>query len=117
MEAAPVGSSLPQVGDLLDDKYLVEALLGQGGMGAVFRATHVHTGRVVAVKVIVPAYARDESFLRRFEREARAAGSLRHPNIVDVTDFGYATTTRGRLAYLVKSCRQASGNSRPASGS
>ncbi len=101
MEAATVASSLPQVGDLLDDKYAIEALLGQGGMGAVFRATHVHTGRVVAVKVIVPAYARDESFLRRFEREARAAGSLRHPNIVDVTDFGYATTTRGRLAYLV----------------
>lgn len=101
METLTVGSSLPQIGDLLDDKYAIEALLGQGGMGAVFRATHVHTGRTVAVKVIVPAYARDESFLRRFEREARAAGSLRHPNIVDVTDFGYAATTRGRIAYLV----------------
>ena len=101
MEAASVASSLPQIGDLLDDKYAIEALLGQGGMGAVFRATHVHTGRTVAVKVIVPAYARDESFLRRFEREARAAGSLRHPNIVDVTDFGYAATPRGRIAYLV----------------
>lgn len=70
-------------------------------MGAVFRAVHVHTGRMVALKVIVPDYASDESFLRRFEREARAAGSLRHPNIVDVTDFGYAVTPKGRLAYLV----------------
>ena len=67
----------------------------------MFRAVHAHTGRSVALKVIVPAFASDESFLRRFEREARAAGSLRHPNIVDVTDFGYATTARGRVAYLV----------------
>lgn len=92
---------LPREGDLVDGKYRIEALLGQGGMGAVFRATHAHTGRAVALKVVVPAYARDEQFLRRFEREARAAGSLRHTNIVDVTDFGYATTPRGRLAYLV----------------
>ncbi len=70
-------------------------------MGAVFRAVHSHTGRTVALKVIVPAYAADESFLRRFEREARAAGSLRHPNLVDVTDFGYAMTEHGRIAYLV----------------
>ena len=92
---------LPQVGDLVDGKYRIESPLGRGGMGAVFRAVHSHTGRTVALKVIVPAYAADESFLRRFEREARAAGSLRHPNVVDVTDFGYATTERGRLAYLV----------------
>lgn len=94
-------SRLPEIGDLVDGKYRVEALLGQGGMGAVFRAVHAHTGRTVALKVIVPRFAADESFLKRFEREARAAGSLRHPNIVDVTDFGYAQTPSGRLAYLV----------------
>ena len=101
MESDRASTALPQVGDLIDGKYHIESLLGQGGMGAVFRAVHAHTGRSVALKVIVPAFASDESFLRRFEREARAAGSLRHPNIVDVTDFGYAATPRGRLAYLV----------------
>lgn len=97
--AAPRG--LPRIGDLIDGKYRIDSLLGQGGMGAVFRASHVHTGRAVALKVIVPDFAADESFLKRFEREARAAGSLRHPNVVDVTDFGYASSPGGRLAYLV----------------
>ncbi|MEO8360696.1 MAG: serine/threonine-protein kinase [Vicinamibacteria bacterium] len=101
MESLRSSSALPEIGELIDAKYRIESLLGQGGMGAVFRASHAHTGRSVALKVIVPAFAGDETFLRRFEREARAAGSLRHPNIVDVTDFGYATTSRGRLAYLV----------------
>lgn len=101
MESLPSSSALPEIGELIDAKYRIESLLGQGGMGAVFRASHAHTGRSVALKVIVPAFAGNESFLHRFEREARSAGSLRHPNIVDVTDFGYATTSRGRLAYLV----------------
>jgi serine/threonine protein kinase len=70
-------------------------------MGAVFRAVHVGTDRTVALKVIVPDRAQDADFLARFAREARACGRLRHPNIVDVTDFGYAEDEGRRLAYLV----------------
>jgi serine/threonine protein kinase len=87
--------------ELLDDKYQIEQLLGQGGMGAVYRATHVGTKRTVAVKVIHPQLSTHDEFVARFQREAEAAGRLRHPNVVDVTDFGFAQTSRGPVAYLV----------------
>ncbi len=89
------------VGQTLDDKYRLERLLGQGGMGAVYLATHLGTGRAVAVKLITPAFMRRRVFVERFKREARAAGRLRHPNIVDVTDFGFTRAGRDSLAYLV----------------
>src|SRR5215207_3665822 len=87
--------------ELLDDKYQIEQLLGQGGMGAVYRATHLGTKRTVAVKVIHPQLSTHDQFVARFRREAEAAGRLRHPNVVDVTDFGVAQTTGGPVAYLV----------------
>src|SRR5919199_2319125 len=90
------------VGEVLDDKYRIERQLGQGGMGAVFLATHLGTERPVALKVITPEYMKHEEFVERFRREARAAGRLRHPNVVDVTDFGFARVGQGeRVAYLV----------------
>jgi serine/threonine protein kinase len=89
------------VGSVVDSKYHVLGLLGHGGMGAVFRAVHLGTDRTVALKVIVPDHAERSDFGARFEREARACGRLRHPNIVDVTDFGYADRDGRRLAYLV----------------
>lgn len=87
--------------ELLDDKYQLEQLLGQGGMGAVYRATHLGTKRTVAVKVIHPQLSTHNQFVARFKREAEAAGRLRHPNVVDVTDFGIARTANGPVAYLV----------------
>ena len=87
--------------EVLDDKYQIEQLLGQGGMGAVYRATHLGTRRTVAVKVIQPQLSTHDQFVTRFRREAEAAGRLRHPNVVDVTDFGFAQTARGPVAYLV----------------
>ncbi|HSL55423.1 MAG TPA: serine/threonine-protein kinase [Pyrinomonadaceae bacterium] len=87
--------------DLLDNKYQIEQLLGKGGMGAVYRATHLGTKRTVAVKVIHPQLSTHDQFVARFRREAEAAGRLRHPNVVDVTDFGIAHTTNGPVAYLV----------------
>lgn len=87
--------------ELLDDKYQLEQLLGQGGMGAVYRATHLGTKRTVAVKVIHPQLSTHNQFVARFRREAEAAGRLRHPNVVDVTDFGIARTINGPVAYLV----------------
>ncbi len=89
------------VGQTLDGKYRIERELGRGGMGAVYLSTHVGTERPVAVKVIVPQFMQRTEFVERFRREARAAGRLRHPNVVDVTDFGIADTSSGRVAYLV----------------
>ena len=89
------------VGQTLDEKYRLDRLLGEGGMGAVYLATHLGTDRVVAVKLIAPRFMGDERFVARFKREARAAGRLRHPNIVDATDFGFATLHGASAAYLV----------------
>lgn len=89
------------VGEVLDEKYRLEHLLGKGGMGAVYLATHLGTERYVALKLISPQFMRNNEFVERFKREARAAGRLRHPNVVDVTDFGFADVKAGRVAYLV----------------
>src|SRR5271165_2155195 len=88
-------------GEILDGKYRIDKQLGAGGMGNVYLATHLGTTRVVAVKVIAPRWAAEPQFLARFQREAQACGRLRHPNIVNVTDFGIARTAGGDLPYLV----------------
>src|SRR5215212_561694 len=88
----------PLLGVVLDDKYRLDELLGQGGMGAVYRATHLLIERPVAVKVLSQRLVTDESARERFRREARAAGRLQHTNAVAVTDFG---ETRDGLVYLV----------------
>jgi len=89
------------LGETLDSKYRLEQLLGSGGMGAVYLATHLGTERYVALKLISPQFMRNREFVERFKREARAAGRLRHPNVVDVTDFGFAEVKQGEVAYLV----------------
>jgi serine/threonine protein kinase len=68
--------------------YEILASLGQGGMGAVYRARDLKLGREVALKVLSPELASDSERLRRFEQEARAASSLSHPNIVHIYDVG-----------------------------
>jgi serine/threonine protein kinase len=88
-------------GQTLAGKYRLEELLGKGGMGAVFRATHTGTDRVVALKLIAPGFMDHAEFVARFQREAQATGRLRHPNIVDLTDFGFADLEEQKLAYLV----------------
>lgn len=88
-------------GQVLDDKYRIEKNLGRGGMGSVYLATHLGTDRPVAVKLIAPQFMRQSEFVERFRREAKAAGRLRHPNVVDVTDFGFASLERDKVAYLV----------------
>src|SRR5215213_2799816 len=86
------------LGLVLDDKYRLDERLGEGGMGAVYRATHLLIERPVAVKVLSPRLVTDEAAKERFRREARAAGRLQHSNAVAVTDFG---ETREGLVYLV----------------
>ena len=88
-------------GQTLDGKYQMIRELGRGGMGTVYLATHLGTERPVAVKIIAPQYMQRSEFVERFRREARAAGRLRHPNVVNVTDFGFSQTPDGEVAYLV----------------
>src|SRR5437868_4112749 len=89
------------IGQVLDEKYRIEKRLGMGGMGAVYLATHLGTERPVAIKVIMPEFMTDVKFIERFRREAKAAGRLLHPNVVNVTDFGFASFGSEQLAYLV----------------
>ena len=76
-------------------------MLGHGGMGAVYEAQHVATGRPVAVKVLLPQLVLSSEAIERFRREARATGRLKHPNVVDVTDFGVSQVGDREVAYLV----------------
>ena len=76
------------VGTTIAGKYRVEGFLKDGGMGTVYRANHLMLGRMVALKVVRPQLTPDVATLRRFQREARAAAALKHPNIVDVYDLG-----------------------------
>ncbi|MEM7342832.1 MAG: protein kinase, partial [Chloroflexota bacterium] len=68
-------------------KYKLLDLLGSGGMAEVYRAVQTSLDRTVAIKVMYPHLAREEGFKERFQREARAVASLRHPNIIQIHDF------------------------------
>jgi len=76
------------VGIEIGGKYRIKALLGQGGMGAVYEAEHVSIGRLVAVKVLHPKHAQQAEAIARLRHEARVAGSIGHPNICETYDLG-----------------------------
>src|SRR4051812_23463509 len=78
-------------------QYEIKALLGEGGMAAVYRASQVSIQRDVAVKVIESKLARNPDFVKRFEREAKTIASLSHIHILKVFDYGQ----QGDLVYLV----------------
>ena len=75
------------IGRSLGGRYRIDAMLGQGGMSAVYKATDPNLKRVVAIKLIHPHLSIDPTFVQRFESEAAAVASLRHSNIVQVFDF------------------------------
>ncbi|HEX7297154.1 MAG TPA: serine/threonine-protein kinase, partial [Pyrinomonadaceae bacterium] len=78
----------PVLGKTLIGKYRVDEKLSEGGMGAVYRGTHVLMDKTVAIKVLRPSLAADEKIVARFSREARAASKISHPNALAVTDIG-----------------------------
>jgi len=80
-------SSESLVGITLNDAYRIESLLGSGGMGEVYVASHVRTGRRYAIKALLPGSRFSEEAIKRFKREAAAASALGHPGIVAVHDF------------------------------
>ena len=90
MAASPSPMSDEQfaIGSVLDGRYRIDAVLGTGGMGRVYRAEHTKIGKMVAIKVLHADLGRNREASQRFQREAIASGRLDHPNIVGVSDFG-----------------------------
>ena len=84
-------------GTILKDRYVLEDMIGSGGMAVVYRATDRVTGNDVAVKILKDEFVADEQFRRRFLNESRAISMLRHRNIVSVIDFEF----EGNLQYIV----------------
>src|SRR5438477_2821015 len=75
-------------GEVVAERYELEELVGKGGMSSVYRARDRLLERTVAIKILHEHYSRDEDYVERFRREARAAAQLSHPNIVTVIDRG-----------------------------
>ena len=93
IEEVVLSKALPEgrpnlVGQILDDKYQVVRILGQGGMGEVYEAKHRYLEKSVALKVLLPELARNAAFVTRFLREARSVAGLMSPHTVTVHDFG-----------------------------
>lgn len=78
----------PLLGRDIAGRYRIEAKIGEGGMGSVYRARHVVTGKVVAIKVLLPDLAAYDSFVQRFLHEAQAAAYLNHPHAINIMDCG-----------------------------
>src|SRR2546426_21996 len=82
--------------------YQIQALIGAGGMGEVYRARDSRLDRDVAIKVLPAVFSGDPEWLRRFQREARAAGSLNHPNILTIYDVGCEDSLHYLVAELLE---------------
>lgn len=90
----------PLLGQTLNQKYQIEARLGRGGMGTVYRARRVQIRDTVALKILHPEFARDARVVERFNRESQAAARLKHPNAVTVYDTGVSET--GLLYFVME---------------
>ena len=101
-KAQPVWFELPEVSDLAEQFQQLEEieLVGQGGMGAVYKARQKQLDRMIALKILPDDRAESEAFPERFMREARSLAKLNHPNIVTVYDFGH--TESGLYYFLME---------------
>ncbi|MGE0788560.1 MAG: protein kinase [Sandaracinaceae bacterium] len=96
--SAPEDTYATWVGRVIDERYRIDSLLGEGGMGAVFEAQHLKLKKAVALKVIHPEFAGDGEVAKRFVREAMASAQLEHPHVAGAIDYG---TLEEGGAYLV----------------
>src|SRR5262249_57861058 len=78
----------PMPGQVLAGRYRIQRKLGEGGMGAVYLATHNILEKQVALKVLHGEFARKPDLVDRFMQEAKAASRIRHENVIDISDFG-----------------------------
>jgi hypothetical protein len=76
------------IGEVVAERYRIEAILGEGGMGVVYRAEHLYLRKTLALKVLLPAWSSMPEVVARFEREAVAAGNIQSPHIAAARDFG-----------------------------
>ena len=76
------------IGKVVAGRFLIERLLGKGGMGAVYEARHEVLPRKFAIKILRPDLSKDRIFIERFRREAIASSRVVHPNVIQITDFG-----------------------------
>ncbi|MBK6696906.1 MAG: protein kinase [Myxococcales bacterium] len=88
----------PRIGTTLAGRYILEEVIGQGGMATVYRARHALVDRTSAIKVVSPLLARDVTVRERFRREAKSVQKIAHPNVVDVQDQG---VTEDGTSYIV----------------
>ncbi|MBL4632338.1 MAG: protein kinase [Kofleriaceae bacterium] len=100
MTGSADGAADSLIGTLVADRYMVEAHLGEGGMGSVYRARHVTLDKLVALKVLHAEFSRKEDFVRRFLLEAKAASRIRNQHVIDITDFG--TTDEGYVFFSME---------------
>lgn len=88
-DAEPASDSAQgYIGCVIDERYVVEAVLGKGGMGVVYRARHQVIDKLIAIKILLPNFASDPEVTERFVTEARSASAIGNAHIVDITDFG-----------------------------
>lgn len=78
----------PLIGKVLDGRYQIEKVLGEGGMGVVYRAVHTTLGKPLAIKVLRADVSKNEEILARFKREAQSASAIGNQHIIDISDFG-----------------------------
>jgi serine/threonine-protein kinase len=102
-DGSPLVPANTMIGTVLDGRYRLDKLIGEGGMGEVYCATHVLIDTEVAVKLLRPEFVANQTAIKRFQLEAKAAGRIHHPNAVRVTDFG---VTPERVVYLVMELAQ-----------
>lgn len=81
----------PKPGDIFAERYEILGIIGDGGMGKVYKAKHNLMKRIVAIKLLLPHLVSSSAALKRFQQEAQAASALNHPNILTVYDFGIST--------------------------
>jgi serine/threonine-protein kinase len=86
--AARMAPQDPLLGVVVDGRYRFEAVLGEGGMGIVYKATHTALGKPLAVKVLKPEVSKNEQIVARFKQEAQSASAIGNQHIIDVSDFG-----------------------------